>query len=166
VAKNTPDVKAQLRELAETGLEKVRQERQAIHDERETVLKGFAEREAPLAEQEATFENTLATLDGKPLPRKPRDGRRTHAHRRPRGGTTRADEALTLVREAGPEGITIHEIADKMGIKQNYLYRILPDLEKQGLVVKEGHNYRIKSQDGAATVEPVANGSELETVSA
>jgi hypothetical protein len=46
-------------------------------------------------------------------------------------------EALALVK-ASP-GITIHQIAEKMGIKQNYLYRVLPGLAEDGLVVKDGH---------------------------
>jgi DNA-binding IclR family transcriptional regulator len=35
-------------------------------------------------------------------------------------------------------GIAIPELAQKMGIKQNYLYRVLPDLQQQGLIRKEG----------------------------
>ena len=43
---------------------------------------------------------------------------------RPRGSGARAKQALELVR-ARP-GITIAELADAMGIKANYLYRVLP----------------------------------------
>ena len=43
---------------------------------------------------------------------------------RPRGSGTRALQTLELVK-AQP-GITIPEIASAMGIKQNYLYRVLP----------------------------------------
>jgi hypothetical protein len=53
---------------------------------------------------------------------------------RPRGSGTRAREALELV--AARPGITIPEMAGEMGIKQNYLYRVLPTLEKDGKVVK------------------------------
>ena len=35
-------------------------------------------------------------------------------------------------------GITISQIAEKMGIKQNYLCRVLPGLAQEGLVVKDG----------------------------
>ena len=38
-------------------------------------------------------------------------------------------------------GITISELADRMGIKQNYLYRVLPGLEQDGLVRKEGRGW-------------------------
>jgi CRP-like cAMP-binding protein len=58
---------------------------------------------------------------------------------RPRGSGTRSKEALELVR--GRPGITIPEIAEAMGIQQNYLYRVLPALQKDGLVRKEGRGW-------------------------
>jgi len=61
---------------------------------------------------------------------------------RPRGSGTRAKQALELVR-AKP-GITIPELADAMGIKQNYLYRVLPALAEDGLVFKDGRGWRPK----------------------
>jgi DNA-binding IscR family transcriptional regulator len=42
-------------------------------------------------------------------------------------------------------GITIPEIAQQMGIKQNYLYRVLPGLQKDGLVRKEGRGWHAKA---------------------
>jgi hypothetical protein len=53
---------------------------------------------------------------------------------RPRGSGTRAKEAMDLVRTR--PGITISELADAMGIKANYLYRVMPTLEGEGQVVK------------------------------
>jgi hypothetical protein len=65
----------------------------------------------------------------------------SHGRRgRPKGSGTRGAEALALV-NASP-GITIPEIAEKMGIKQNYLYRVLPGLAEDGLVVKEGRGWK------------------------
>jgi CRP-like cAMP-binding protein len=58
---------------------------------------------------------------------------------RPRGSGTRSKEALELVRTR--PGITIPEIAEAMGIQQNYLYRVLPALQKDGLVRKEGRGW-------------------------
>jgi CRP-like cAMP-binding protein len=58
---------------------------------------------------------------------------------RPRGSGTRAQETLALVK--GNPGITIPELAQKMGIKQNYLYRVLPGLEQDGMVRKEGRGW-------------------------
>ena len=58
---------------------------------------------------------------------------------RPRGSGTRGKQALELVR-ANP-GITIPELAEQMGIQQNYLYRVLPGLQKEGMVRKEGRGW-------------------------
>jgi hypothetical protein len=49
-----------------------------------------------------------------------------------RGENTRATEAVELVRTR--PGITIPELAGHMGIKPNYLYRVLPQLEEDGKV--------------------------------
>ena len=62
---------------------------------------------------------------------------------RPRGSGTRALQTLELVK-AKP-GITIPEIASAMGIKQNYLYRVLPGLEKDGKVVKRDRGWHVPS---------------------
>jgi hypothetical protein len=67
-------------------------------------------------------------------------GRATKARAgRRKGSGTRAAEALTLV--TGQPGITIPELAAKMGIKQNYLYRVLPGLEKEKKVTKKGRGW-------------------------
>ena len=69
-------------------------------------------------------------------PAKRRAGRR-------KGSGTRAAEALALVQ--GQPGITIPELAAKMGIKQNYLYRVLPGLEAEKKVTKQGRGWHPKS---------------------
>src|SRR5919197_1139673 len=58
---------------------------------------------------------------------------------RPPGSGTRSKEALDLVRSR--PGISIPELAESMGIKQNYLYRVLPGLQKEGMVRKEGRGW-------------------------
>jgi hypothetical protein len=58
---------------------------------------------------------------------------------RRKGSGTRAAEALSFVK--GQPGITIPELAAKMGIKQNYLYRVLPGLQKEGKVRKKGRGW-------------------------
>ena len=58
---------------------------------------------------------------------------------RPKGSGSRAKEALQLVKDR--PGITIPEIAEAMDMKQNYLYRVMPDLQKEGLVKKEGRGW-------------------------
>src|SRR3954447_4786288 len=100
----------------------------------------------PLVDEYHSLEGALAALDGvrrapatrnssSPAPARRRGsggGRRG----RPKGSGTRAQQTLTLVKES--PGITIPELAAKMGIKQNYLYRVLPGLESDGQVRKEG----------------------------
>jgi CRP-like cAMP-binding protein len=92
----------------------------------------------------------LADLPGKPAPgvKRGRPSGRTSAagpaspprrRGRPRGSGTRALQAFELVK-ARP-GITTSEIASSMGIKQNYLYRVLPSLEKDAKVDKRGRGW-------------------------
>jgi hypothetical protein len=72
----------------------------------------------------------------------PRAGQRRRG--RPKGGGKRATEALTHI--TAQPGITIPELARKMGIKQNYLYRVLPTLEQAGSVTKQGRGWHPKSE--------------------
>jgi hypothetical protein len=61
---------------------------------------------------------------------------------RPRGSGTRAAQALQLVTDN--PGITIPELADQMGIKQNYLYRVMPGLAEEGKVTKSGRGWHLR----------------------
>lgn len=70
--------------------------------------------------------------------RRSSNGRRTRSRGR-RGGATRANQALELVR--GKPGITIPEIAESMGIAPNYLYRVLPRLQQEGQIKREGQGW-------------------------
>lgn len=58
---------------------------------------------------------------------------------RPRGSGKRAQQAQELV-NAKP-GITIPELADAMSIQANYLYRVMPTLQKEGRVRKRGKGW-------------------------
>ena len=82
----------------------------------------------------ASAATKVARKPGRPAKR--RAGRR-------KGSGTRAAEALAFVQ--GQPGITIPELAAKMGIKQNYLYRVLPGLEQEGKVKKTGRGWHPKS---------------------
>ena len=75
-----------------------------------------------------------ATKPGRPAPKR-RAGRR-------KGSGSRAAETFSLVQEQ--PGITIPELAAKMVIKQNYLYRVLPGLAQEGKVVKKGRGWHPK----------------------
>lgn len=79
----------------------------------------------------ATAPKARGRKPGRP-PAKRRAGRR-------KGSGTRAAQALSFVQ--GQPGITIPELAAKMGIKQNYLYRVLPGLEEEKKVTKQGRGW-------------------------
>ena len=73
-----------------------------------------------------------------------RRGRGTSSGRRgrPKGSGTRAIQALEIVRSK--PGITIPELAEAMGIKQNYLYRVMPTLADDGRVTKSGRGWHAR----------------------
>jgi hypothetical protein len=58
---------------------------------------------------------------------------------RSKGSGKRVAESLSFVQ--GQPGITIPELAAKMGIKQNYLYRVLPRLEQEKKIEKKGRGW-------------------------
>jgi hypothetical protein len=58
---------------------------------------------------------------------------------RRKGSGERSVQALKFVTDQ--PGITIPELAAKMGIKQSYLYRVLPGLEQEKKVKKEGRGW-------------------------
>lgn len=101
-----------------------------------------------LDEERAKLERALASLtggrEGKRGPGRPRgsgtsassNGRR---RRRRRKGGTRAEQALKLI--ADKPGMGASEIARDLGIKPNYMYRVLSELESEGKVKKDGRAY-------------------------
>jgi hypothetical protein len=66
---------------------------------------------------------------------------------RPKGSGTRAAQALQLVTDR--PGITIPEMAEAMGIQQNYLYRVMPDLAEKGQVTKSGRGWHLREGSGS-----------------
>lgn len=76
-------------------------------------------------------------------PRKPSGGG-TGRRGRPKGSGNRANQALELIRSR--PGITIPEMAEAMGIQQNYLYRVVPGLQKDGKVTKSGKGWHIRGE--------------------
>ena len=95
-------------------------------------------------------ERALSGMEGKPAaaaaPRRRRASSSSSNGRRgrPRGSGTRAAQALQLVQEN--PGITIPKLAEAMGIKQNYLYRVMPGLAEEGKVVKSGRGWHLRNQ--------------------
>jgi hypothetical protein len=72
---------------------------------------------------------------GRPPSRRPAAGRST----RRKTGDTRADQTLKVIR-ANP-GITIPELAEKLGIRPNYLYRVTAGLQKERRIRKRGRAF-------------------------
>lgn len=56
-----------------------------------------------------------------------------------KGSGARRDDALAKI--TAQPGITIPELAQAMGLKQNHLYRLLPELQKAGQVHKQGRGW-------------------------
>jgi len=107
---------------------------------------------ADLDEERQRLERALAELGGKSSrrrPGRPRGSSKKAAsgstgggaprRRRKRRGGTRGDQAVKLIEEQ--PGISASDVAKKMKIKPNYLYRVLGDLEKEGRVKKDGRQY-------------------------
>jgi hypothetical protein len=86
---------------------------------------------------------TTAPASGTPTRRRRSSGSSNGRRGRPRGSGTRAAQALQLVGER--PGITIPELADAMGIKQNYLYRVMPGLAGEGKVTKSGRGWHLRN---------------------
>jgi hypothetical protein len=123
-------------------------------DEKRQEIAGRLRELQPLVDEYHRLQAAQSALEGVPGQSQPgrtrarsrgaSGGRSATSGRRgrPRGSGTRSKEALELVRTR--PGMTIPEIAEAMGIKQNYLYRVLPGLQKDGLVRKEGRGWHAK----------------------
>ena len=102
----------------------------------------------PLVDEYGRLEAAHRAITGggpKPAPtRRRRSSSSSNGRRgRPRGSGTRAAQALQLVGEK--PGITIPELAEAMGIKQNYLYRVMPGLAEEGKVTKSGRGWHLRA---------------------
>jgi hypothetical protein len=119
----------------------------------DTTVKEIDEHLRDLKQEVSKLEAARAALigSGRRGPGRPRGSstaaapRRRRAARGPgrprgrRGGNTRANQALELVR--GKPGITIPEIASAMGIEPNYLYRVMPKLVSDGQIRRDGQGW-------------------------
>jgi hypothetical protein len=93
-----------------------------------------------LDQERARLERALADLTGERSGRRrPGRPRGSGGGRRSRRGGTRADQAVKIV-NSNP-GIGASEIAKRLKIKPNYLYRVMGDLQKEGRVSKKGRGY-------------------------
>ncbi len=112
-------------------------------DQAADLLKNrIRELEGELSKLQRALSSLTDGRQGRRGPGRPRGSRpRAKAAGRPRGrrGGTRADQAVKLIK-ANP-GISASEVAKRMRIKPNYLYRVLGDLQKEGRVKKSGRSY-------------------------
>jgi hypothetical protein len=111
-------------------------------DQAATLLKErINELESELAKLQRALANLTDGRQGRRGPGRPRGSRAgtTTRRRRRRRGGTRADQAVKLIQQN--PGITAAEIARRMSIQPNYMYRVLGDLQKEGKVKKSGRSY-------------------------
>jgi len=117
----------------------------------------IAEAISELDKEKARLESALRSLTGRAAPKRrgrppgrpkaspaastatPPKRRKRRGRKRSRKGGTRADHAVSLIFEQ--PGLSASQIAKKLKIKPNYLYRVLGDLEKEKRVRKEGRAY-------------------------
>jgi hypothetical protein len=122
----------------------------------DSTVKDIDERVRELKEEVTKLEAARAALTGaRRRPGRPSSSeratseratrtRRTAARRpgRPRGrrgGNTRANQVLELVRSQ--PGVTIPQLAEGLKIKPNYLYRVVPRLVADGHIKREGQGW-------------------------
>lgn len=120
-------------------------------EEKKREIKTRLDELRPLVEEYHRLEAAAGALEGLPAgntsaPRGTRTRRTTTSattgtgrRGRPKGSGTRSKQALELIRSR--PGITISELANTMSIQQNYLYRVLPGLEKDRLIRKDGKGW-------------------------
>ncbi len=123
-------------------------------DEKKREIDSRLDELRPLVDEFRRLEAAAAALDGVAVesagPSGARRSRRSPSGKgkgkgkgsgrgRPKGSGTRSKQALAAV--VAQPGITIPELAQTMGIAQNYLYRVMPDLQKEGQVRKEGRGW-------------------------
>jgi len=111
-------------------------------------VKDIDNRLAALKQEVTKLEAARAALVGvrrgpgrPPGPSRPRrsTARKAGRPRGRRGGNTRANQALELVRTQ--PGITIPQIAEALKIEPNYLYRVMPKLVDDGQVKRDGQGW-------------------------
>ncbi len=102
----------------------------------------LGELKAEVSRLEAARSALVGRGPGRPRGSSTTTRRRRRGPGRPRGrrrGTTRAVQALELVRSR--PGITIPEIATEIKIEPNYLYRVMPRLEQEKQVKRDGKGW-------------------------
>jgi hypothetical protein len=93
----------------------------------------------PLYEEYLTLQKAREALAGVDRPRRAASARKGRRGR-PRGSGGTSKKALEAIRKS--PGITVSQLARELKMRHpNYLYRVLPQLEAQGAVRKEGKGW-------------------------
>jgi ribosome-binding protein aMBF1 (putative translation factor) len=97
-----------------------------------------------LEDEKAKLERSLAHLtdggSGRRRPGRPRGSTtRRRGRKRGRKRATRSDQAVKVVSEN--PGISASEIAKRLKIKPNYMYRVMGELQGERRVSKRGRGY-------------------------
>jgi DNA invertase Pin-like site-specific DNA recombinase len=109
-------------------------------DQAAALLKNrIQELEGELSKLHRALGNLTDGRQGRRGPGRPKGSSAPATTRRRRRGGTRADQAVKLIKDN--PGISASEIAKRMKIKPNYLYRVLGDLQKEGRIKKSGRKY-------------------------
>ena len=94
----------------------------------------------PLHDEYLTLQKAKEALDGVERPARRAGTSRRGRRGRPRGSGGTSAKALEAIRQN--PGITVSELARELKMRHpNYLYRVLPQLEAQGAVRKDGKGW-------------------------
>jgi hypothetical protein len=113
-------------------------------DVRRRVERRIAELE-PLVKEYEELRRIVAAIDGEAAAEERGSGQAPPRRRLTPSGAgagghgARAEDALARI--AAQPGVPVGELAAQMGIGTTYLYRLLPRLEREGRLRKEGKGY-------------------------
>lgn len=147
---NTPaaTLAEQIKQQLTEGREKINAQLSTLlskqEQDMEKVRAKYADQVSALQAELAEADQVLSNFSGG---RKRATNQGSGGRGRPRGSGKRADEAVEIIK-AQP-GVTIPEIAERMGIGPNYLYRVLPGLVDAGRVWKDGNGWHPAHQPNA-----------------
>jgi len=111
-----------------------------VVDQAAELLKDrIRELEEELSRLQRALSDLTDSRQGRRGPGRPRGSRTATGRRRGRRRGTRADQAVRIIK-ANP-GLTASEVARRMQIQPNYLYRVLGELQNEGRVKKSGRSY-------------------------
>ena len=136
-------------DFIQTAVKEIDDQLRALKDETSRLEAARAALAGPTGRRGRPSSNGTARTRARSASR--RNGR--SAAPRSRGGNTRSNQTLELVREK--PGITIPEIAKAMKIEPNYLYRVLPRLESNGQVKRDGQGWHPAASSTSTPTEPV-----------